>query len=101
MTPICDEPRQTSPAFPTATPDGAVPRRRPYPHGARNGDAMKRRWLVQTAVGEEEVEADEIEIMASGVLAFYRFQSRRENERTLLLALSPTSWLRCQLEGDD
>ena len=62
--------------------------------------AMKRRWLVRLARGEERVEADEVEIMASGVLVFYRFQSRRESERTLLLALSPTLWRRCQLESD-
>jgi hypothetical protein len=61
---------------------------------------MKRHWLVQLEAGEERVEADEVEIMASGVLVFYRFQSRQEGERTLLLALSPASWRRCRLEGD-
>ena len=61
---------------------------------------MKRRWLVGLEAGEERVEADEVEVMGSGVLAFFRFQSRRENERTLLLALAPGSWRRCQLETE-
>lgn len=61
---------------------------------------MKRRWLVQMATAEERVEADEVEILGSGVLAFYRFQSRRESERTLLLALAPDLWRRCQLESE-
>ncbi len=43
---------------------------------------------------------DEVEIMTSGVLAFHRFRSRRESERTLLVALSPSSLRRCQLERD-
>ena len=59
---------------------------------------MKRRWLVRSDTGEETVEADEVEITASGVLVFYRYASRRETERTLLLALSPSVWRRCQLE---
>lgn len=62
--------------------------------------SMKRRWLVQLPAAEECVEADEVEILASGVLAFFRFQSRRESERTLLLALAPESWRRCQLETE-
>lgn len=61
---------------------------------------MESQWLVQLEAGEEHVEADEVEIMASGVLAFYRFQSRRESERTLLVALSPSLLRRCQLERD-
>jgi len=61
---------------------------------------MKRRWLVQLETGEETIEADEVEITASGVLAFHRFQSRRENERTLLVAFSPASWRRCRLESE-
>jgi hypothetical protein len=61
---------------------------------------MKRQWLVHLEAGEEHIEADEVEITASGVLAFYRFQSRQEGERTLLVAFSPTSWRRCRLESD-
>jgi len=62
--------------------------------------AMKRRWLVSSDTGEEHVEADEVEILASGALVFYRYASRRETERTLLLTLSPNVWRRCQLESD-
>lgn len=79
----------------------------PDTHRIRSGDRpaaqrapMKRHWLVRLEAGEERVEADEVEILPSGVLVFYRFQSRRESERTLLLALSPSSWRRCQLESD-
>jgi hypothetical protein len=60
---------------------------------------MKRQWLVQSDRGEQHVEADEVEVTPSGVLAFYRHASRRETERTLLLALSPKAWPRCLLEG--
>jgi hypothetical protein len=59
---------------------------------------MKRQWLVSLDQGEERVEADEVEITASGVLVFYRCASRREAERTLILALSPGTWRRCHLE---
>lgn len=59
---------------------------------------MKRQWLISLDQGEERVEADEVEITASGVLVFYRCASRREAERTLILALSPGTWRRCQLE---
>jgi hypothetical protein len=62
---------------------------------------MKRQWLVRLDVGEERIEADEVEVTASGVLVFYRLASRRESERTLLLALSPGLWRRCRLESDD
>jgi hypothetical protein len=62
---------------------------------------MKRQWLVQLDRGEERIEADEVEITASGVLVFYRCASRREAERTLVLALSPSTWRRCQLEIDE
>jgi len=61
---------------------------------------MKRRWLVRSDSGEEHVEADEVEVTASGALLFHRYASRRETERTLVLALSPNAWQRCQLEGD-
>jgi hypothetical protein len=62
---------------------------------------MPRQWLVQLDRGEERVEADEVETTAAGVLVFYRCASRRESERTLILALSPDVWRRCQLVGDD
>lgn len=61
---------------------------------------MKRQWIVESSSGEENVEADEVEITASGVLVFYRYASRQESERTLLLALSPGVWRRCQLQGE-
>jgi len=62
---------------------------------------MRRQWLVQLDRGEEHIEADEVETTASGVLVFYRCASRREEERTLILALSPSAWRRCQLEIDE
>ena len=61
---------------------------------------MKRRWLVEREGGEERIEADEVEITASGVLMFYRCAARREIERTLVLALSPNAWQRCRLESE-
>ena len=35
---------------------------------------MKKRWLVQTDAGQEHIEADEVEITPSGVLAFYQLE---------------------------
>jgi hypothetical protein len=61
---------------------------------------MKRRWLVQLETGEEHIEADEVEITASGALVFYRLAARTESERTLLTAFAPGLWRRCQLESD-
>lgn len=58
-----------------------------------------KQWLVEFDEGQECVEADEVEITDSGVLAFYRTASRVERERTLLKALSPHVWRRCQLES--
>jgi hypothetical protein len=66
----------------------------------RKEHVMKRKWLVQLTDGEERIEADEVEVVDSGTLVFYRAQHRRENERTMLLALSAESWRRCQLESD-
>ena len=60
-----------------------------------------RQWLVELDGGEEHVEADDVEITASGVLIFYRLASRIESERTLLTAFSPGLWRRCQLESAD
>ena len=60
-----------------------------------------RRWLVEFDGGKEHVEADDVEITASGVLVFYRLASRMEQERTLLTAFSPSLWRRCQLESAD
>jgi hypothetical protein len=68
-------------------------------HALGGGAALKRQWCVTLEAGEERVEADEVEITAAGVLVFYRFPSRRESERTLLLALSPGAWRRCELES--
>ena len=89
-----------APEPPMPSPDPTVYRIPSGRRGTATGAAMKRRWLVQLADGEEHVEADEVEILASGVLSFYRFQSRRESERTLLLALAPDLWRRCRLESD-
>jgi hypothetical protein len=63
--------------------------------GARN-----RQWLVQLATGEEQVEADDVEVTVSGALVFYRLATRTESERTLLTAFSPGLWRRCELERD-
>lgn len=62
---------------------------------------MKRLWLVQVAQGQEHIEADEVETTESGALVFYRCASRRESERTLILALSSSEWRRCQLETEE
>ena len=59
---------------------------------------MKREWLVQTEAGQERVEADEIEITASGVLAFYQFKRSIDKEHILLTAFAPGAWQRCELE---
>ena len=61
---------------------------------------MTRVWQVRCDGRDETVEADELEITASGVLAFYRFASRMEQERTLLLAFPPGAWQRCTLQTD-
>ena len=60
-----------------------------------------KKWLVEFDGGKEHVEADDVEITASGVLVFYRLASRMEKERTLLTAFSPSLWRRCQLESAD
>ena len=60
-----------------------------------------RQFLVELDGGKEHIEADEVEITASGVLVFYRTASRMERERTLLMAFSPNLWRRCQLESAD
>lgn len=62
---------------------------------------MKSRWSLELAHGQEQVEADEVEITESGALAFYRTAGRRESERTLLAAWAPGSWQRCRLQGSD
>lgn len=75
----------------------ALPQRR-APFAAA---AMKRRWRVSLGDTEEQVEADEIDLMPSGVLAFYRVASRMEMERTLLVAWAPQVWRSCRLESSD
>ena len=59
---------------------------------------MKKRWLVQTDAGQEHVEANEVEITPSGVLAFYQFEPPIKIERILLRAFAPSAWQRCELE---
>jgi hypothetical protein len=61
---------------------------------------MKRQWRVDLDGSEERIEADEVEITSSGVLAFYQYAGPMERERTLRTALSPALWRRCQLQGD-
>jgi hypothetical protein len=78
---------------PTLEPIRSGPRREP-------GEAPKRRWLVQYQGREERVEADDVEITAAGVLAFYRCASRMERDRTLVTAFSPALGWRCQLESE-
>ena len=58
---------------------------------------MKRRWRVDAGERTLLVEADEIEIGGSGVLVFYRVASRRETERTILLAFASGAWSRAEL----
>ena len=60
-----------------------------------------KQWLVEFDGGEEHIEADDVEITASGVLVFYKFASRMERERTLLRAFWPSLLRRCQLESAD
>jgi hypothetical protein len=60
-----------------------------------------RQWLVESEGGKERIEADELEVAASGALVFYKFASRMERERTLLIAFSRGLWRRCELEGAD
>jgi hypothetical protein len=60
-----------------------------------------KQWLVEFDGGEEHIEADDAEITVSGALAFYRFASRVERERTLLTAFAPGLWRRCQLKSAD
>ena len=57
------------------------------------------RWIVHSEAGEERIEADEVEITPSGALLFYGYASRRQTERSLLLAFAPTSWRRCEAES--
>ena len=59
---------------------------------------MKKRWVVQTDRGQEQVEASEVEITPSGVLVFYQFEPPIQTERTLLIAFGPSAWQRCELE---
>ena len=73
---------------------------RPGQWRATGGDARTRVWLVQYQGQEERIEADDVEITASGVLAFYRLPSRMDQQRTLLKAISPGLCWRCELEGD-
>ncbi len=70
----------------------------PGPQEATGSATRKHWWLVRFDGGEERVEADEVEITGSGVLAFYRAASGLERERTLLTAFSPGLCWRCQLE---
>ena len=85
---------------PTITGDSKVEPIRPGHRRGTGGDSMRRRWLVQYQGLEEHLEADDVEITASGVLVFYRYASRMEQERTLLTAFSPGLGWRCQLESD-
>lgn len=62
--------------------------------------SMKRQWLVRLDTGDERVDADDVEITASGALVFYRLAARMESERTLLTAFAPGLWRGCQLESD-
>ena len=85
---------------PTIAADSAVEPIRPGHRHATGRDATKRQWLVQYDGREEHVEADEVEVTASGVLVFYRFAARMEQERTLLTAFSPGLHWRCHLESE-
>jgi hypothetical protein len=61
---------------------------------------VKRGWLVRTEAGQERVEADEVEITASGVLAFYEFERSIQREHILLTAFASDAWQRCELDHD-
>ena len=84
----------------TTIGDSAVEPLRPGHRRVTSGDARKAVWLVQYQGREERIEADEVEITASGALVFYRFASRMEQERTLLMAISSGLDWRCQLESE-
>ncbi len=43
-----------------------------------------KKWLVEFDGGKEHVEADDVEVTASGVLVFYRLASRMEKEPSRL-----------------
>jgi hypothetical protein len=85
---------------PTTSGDSAVEPVHPGHRRATGGEAKKRVWLVHHQGHEERIEADDVEITASGVLVFYRFASRMDQERTLLTAISPGLGWRCQLESE-
>lgn len=65
-----------------------------------HGGRTRKQWRVELEAGDERVEADEVEVLASGVLTFYRFQTRQETERILLVAFAPSSWRRCSLDSE-
>ena len=46
-----------------------------------------RRWLVEFDGGDEHVEADDVEITASGVLVFYRLASRQDGIKRVIRGL--------------
>jgi hypothetical protein len=92
--------RPAGSSSPTIGADSTVEPIRPGQRHATVRDTTKRQWLVQYGGHEEHVEADEVEITPSGVLVFYRFAARMEQERTLLTAFSPGLCWRCQLEGE-
>ena len=70
------------------------------PRRVAGADASKRLWLVQYPGCEERIEADDVEITASGVLPFNRCASRTDRDRTLVAAFSPALAWRCDLDSE-
>jgi hypothetical protein len=63
--------------------------------------AARRRWLLERTDGQEHIQADEVEVAASGAIVFYRYAGHLESGRTLLGAWAAGTWQHCALEGDD
>ena len=61
---------------------------------------MERIWLVHCDGRDETIEADELEVTGAGALVFYRFASRREQGRTLIVAFPAGAWQRCTLRSE-
>ena len=92
--------KQDARADPTSASDSAVERAGPERQPTTSRNSLKRQWLVQFDGRDEQVEADDVEVTASGALVFYLSPRQRGQERTLLRAFSPGLRWHCRLESD-